>query len=188
MYHMKHMFRNKYFALIALVSLLVVGCGKDSSNPAEDSDHAATTTLILQFKQGGTLKYEYVFDDPDGIGGNNPVRFDKISLPKGQTFEVEVVLQNKIGGTTKDMTASIRDAGKYHELFFLPSGFAIQITKTDKDALGFPLGLSSTWVTPAAPASGKLKVTMQHLVIKKAVNQPTDGHSDISVDFDAEIL
>lgn len=186
-YTMKFTWFGRLSFWILVAGLAISGCKKDSSNPAEDTDHSAVTTLILQFSQGGTLKHAFGFDDPDGSGGNNPVRYDKIILPPGQTFDVEVVLQNKTGGTIKDMTASIRDAARFHEFFFLPAGFSLSVTKTDKDVNGFPVGLKSTWVTPAAPASGKLKVTLQHLVIKKPVNQPTDGHSDISIDFDAEI-
>lgn len=174
-------------SILFLMGLLLSACSKNSSNPAEDTDHAAVTTLLLQFKQAGVIKYEYGFDDPDGVGGNAPVRFDKLVLPPGQSFEVNLVLQNKIGGTTRDMTANIKDAGKYHEFFYLPSGLTLPITKNDKDALGFPLGLETTWNTPPAAASGNLKVTLQHLLIKKAVNQPTDGHSDINIDFTIEI-
>jgi hypothetical protein len=167
--------------------LLLVSCTKDSSNPAEDTDHSAVTTVILQFKQGGVIKFEYGFDDPDGIGGNAPTRFDKIVLDKGQTYLVDMVLQNKTGGSNKDMTASIRSAGKYHEFFYLPQGFSINITKEDKDELGYPLGMQTTWVTPSSPANGTLRFTLQHLLIKKAVNLPTDGHSDIAIDFMVEI-
>lgn len=172
--------------MLVAFALLLNGCSKDSSNPAEDTDHAAITTLLLQFKQGGVVKYEYGFDDPDGIGGNAPVRFDKIVLPPAQTFDVSVVLQNKTGGTTKDMTSLIRSAGKNHEFFYLPTGFSIGISKNDKDVLGFPLGLETTWVTPAT-TNGKMLVTLRHMIIKKAVNLPTDGHSDINVDFTVEI-
>lgn len=175
------------FGWLLAATILLASCSKDSSNPAEDTDHAAVTTVLLQFKQGGAIKYEYGFDDPDGIGGSAPTRFDKIVLDKGQTYSVDLVLQNKIGGTTKDMTASIRSAGKYHEFFYLPQGFSISITKEDKDELGYPLGMQTTWITPAAPANGTLRFTLQHLLIKKAVNQPTDGHSDIAIDFPIEI-
>lgn len=175
------------FGYLLASTILLAACNKNSSNPAEDTDHSAVTTAILQFKQGGVVKFEYGFDDPDGIGGNAPTRFDKIVLDKGQTYTVDLVLQNKTGGSTKDMTASIRSAGKYHEFFYLPQGFSINITKEDKDELGYPLGMQTTWVTPSSPANGTLRFTLQHLLIKKAVNLPTDGHSDIAIDFLLEI-
>lgn len=173
--------------ILVLAALLVAGCSKNSSNPAEDTDHAAITTILLQFKQAGVTKFEFGFDDPDGDGGNSPIRFDNIVLPRGQVYQVDVVLQNKVSGTVKDMTAVIRDAGRFHEFFFLPSGVAVDVVKNDRDMLGFPLGLQSTWTTPAVAGSGKMKVTLQHLLVKKAVNQPTDGHSDINVDFNIQI-
>jgi hypothetical protein len=183
---MKNSISLSSLSIFFAFTLLFTACSKNSSNPAEDTDHAAITTLLLQFKQGGVVKYEYGFDDPDGVGGNAPVRFDKIVLPPSQTFDVSVILQNKIGGTTKDMTAVIRDAGKFHEFFYLPTGLSIGITKNDKDVLGFPLGMETTWVTPVA-SNGTLKVTLQHMLIKKAVNLPTDGHSDINIDFAIEV-
>jgi hypothetical protein len=172
---------------LLVFTILLAACSKNSSNPAEDTDHAAITTVVLLFKQAGVTKFEYGFDDPDGIGGNPPTRFDKIVLDKGQTYKVEMVLQNKTGGSPKDMTANIRSAGKYHEFFYLPQGFSINITKDDKDELGFPLGMQTTWVSSATPSTGVLRFTLQHLVVKKSVNQPTDGHSDIAIDFPIEI-
>jgi hypothetical protein len=183
---MKSIFSPRLLVLVAAV-LLLAGCSKNSSNPAEDTNHAAITTVLLQFKQGGVTQFEYGFDDPDGDGGNAPTRKDNIVLPRGQTYEVSLVLQNKIGGTVKDMTTVIRDAGHYHEFFYLPTGLSIDITKNDKDKLGFPLGMQTTWRTPAAAAAGTLKLKLQHLLVKKAVNQPTDGHSDINVDFNVQI-
>jgi hypothetical protein len=47
--------------------------------------------------------------------------------------------------------------------------------------------MQTTWVTPSSPANGTLRFTLQHLLIKKAVNLPTDGHSDIAIDFLLEI-
>ena len=173
--------------LVAATLFMLTACSKKSQNPTEDADHAAITTVILSFKQAGVVKYEAVFDDPDGVGGNPPVRYDAIELQRGSTYDMDITLQNKQGGTTKDMTASIRNAGRFHEFFFIPAGVTVNITKNDKDTQGNPLGFNSTWVTQPVAGTGTLQLKLQHMLLKKEVNQPTDGHSDININFALQI-
>ena len=165
------------------------GCKKDVDNPEEDGAHNALTTISLKFSQGGVLKYEAIFDDPDGPGGANPVRFDDIVLQKGQTYQVSITLTNKTKNPPEDMTAVIQAAGHQHMFFFIPTDLpGLNITLTDSDRIGLPIGLESVWVTPATPQNGTLRVNLRHIAVgKTASSSPNSGHSDLLVDFATRI-
>jgi hypothetical protein len=176
----------KYFvSLFAVSVLLLSACKKDVKNPEEDGAHGVITTLSLKFSQGGVFKTEAVFDDPDGPGGNDPIRFDDIKLEKGQTYNMEMTLTNKTKTPNEDMTEVIRNAGHQHLFFLTPTNVpGLNISLTDKDRAGLPIGLSSTWQTPNSNQTGTVRVSLRHIAFgKSASSLPTAGHSDIQVDF-----
>lgn len=175
----------KNFTSLLLVILLMSSC-KKVDEAQNNSDHNAITTITLTFKQAGVQKSIAIFDDPDGIGGNNPIRFDTIKLQANQTYQVEINLQNKTGGSTKEMTAEIRTAGNEHEFFYTSNNVNISITKTDVDVNGFPLGITSTWQTSAATTTNTstVRVQLKHKPFNKGPNDDVSkGHDDININF-----
>ncbi len=171
---------------LIICGLMITGCLKDVTDPVDDSGHEPITTLSLLFYQEDELVGEAVFDDPDGPGGNDPVRFDTIFLQASQTYDVRISLADKTKDPPVDMTPVIRQAGHQHLFFFVPEGISdLQITITDYDRLGYPLGLETTWQAGhQAPQAGKLRVMLRHIAFGKSPNSlPTAGHSDIQVDF-----
>lgn len=184
----------RFFIMIILLlfcTILCTGCLKDVTDPVDDSGHEPVTTLTMTFHQGGELVAEAVFDDPDGPGGNDPVRFDTILLHAGQTYDVSITLADKTKDPPVDMTPVIRQAGHQHMFFFVPDGISgLQITITDTDRLEYPLGFETTWKTGhQAPQTGSLRVMLRHIAFgKNPDSPPTAGHSDIQVDFPLIIL
>jgi hypothetical protein len=176
---------KKIIPLVTVV-LLLVGCKKNVSDPTNDADHAAITTITLQFSQAGVVKKEVVFNDPDGVGGANPIRFDSIKLDKNQVYNATIILENKsAGATTVNMNSTIKSAGHQHEFFYIPEPTnLVTVEKLDKDNLGFPLGFDTRWTTPNTPAQGTTKIMLRHIVFgKTASNPPTIGHADIEIIF-----
>jgi hypothetical protein len=179
---------KKNIILLLILITSWVSCKKGVDNPANDADHTAITTLKIQFKQGTTVVGEFMFDDPDGVGGANPIRFDTIKLNKNQTYTATITLQNKSTGTVQDVTNIIKDAGTQHEFFYLPDNTlttaGLSIEKLDKDRLGLPLGFDSRWITPNTVVQGITKITLRHIVLGKSNNtSPTAGHADIEINF-----
>jgi hypothetical protein len=176
---------RKLLPFAFLITIFFNGCSKDASNPGNDGDHTAITTLIIRFSQAGVLRREVVFDDPDGVGGANPIRFDSIKLNRNQVYDATLILQNKSTGTTQEMNATIKAAGHQHEFFYVQDPTLTNtIEKLDKDKLGFPLGFDTRWTTPNLAQQGNIKVTLRHIVFgKTANNAPTIGHSDIEINF-----
>jgi hypothetical protein len=175
------------YALVAL--LLFTGCKKNVDNPEEDSAHNAITTFSIKFSQGGVVKYEAVFDDPDGAGGAAPIRFDEIVLAPGQTYQASITLTNKTKTPPEDMTAEVRSAGHQHLFYFTPTGVpGLTITSTDADRMGLPIGLESNWQTPATVHTGTTRIGLRHIATGKSSGSgPTSGHSDIQIDFVTKI-
>lgn len=176
---------KRVLVLVGMVAIAATSCKKvdDAQN---NTDHLAITTLTLTFKQAGVTKYTATFDDPDGIGGNNPIKFDTIKLQASQTYLAEITLQNKTSGTTVDMTEKVRAAGREHEFFYTANGVAINIAKTDVDILGHPLGFNSSWQTNAATIANTatIKVQLKHKPFNKGPNDDaTKGHDDININF-----
>lgn len=177
------------WSLLSVLCLTIVACKKGVKNPDNNADHDAITTVVLNFKQNGNTVATFTFDDPDGIGGNNPIKFDTIRLNANTTYNVSVTFLNKLVIPIKDMTLEIKNAGIEHEVFYTPTNANITITKTDRDANNYPLGLESTWVTSATTTTnGKLNFRLKHKPFIKGPNDTVDkGHDDINIDFELRI-
>ena len=81
----------KSFAVIIVATVLFIsGCSDNNViNPPNPNEEELITTVILNFLNlttGQTLTFE--FDDPDGEGGNPPVRFDSIRLANNSTYDL----------------------------------------------------------------------------------------------------
>lgn len=174
---------KKLGGFLLVLAVATTSC-KKTGNPNVEADHAAITTLTLSFSQNGTVVSTATFDDPDGFGGNAPVRFDSLRLAANSTYNMTVTLQNKTSGTVTDMTEEIRRAGNQHEFFFIPTnGLTFSATKLDRDINGFPLGFNNS-VTTGAVSNGNMLVKLMHKPLLKGPNDaPTVGHSDIEVNF-----
>jgi hypothetical protein len=171
---------------IVLVIIVFAACKKTSS-PNNETEHEAITTVTLVFKQGSNTFFTYVFDDPDGDGGNPPVRKDNIVLAANQSYNVEITLLNKTKTPATDVTPIIVQQATSHEFYFLPTNVNIATVKTDRDSNGFPLGFTSTWNTTTT-SNGTLRLKLMHKpLIKGPADNADKGHSDIDISFDARI-
>lgn len=163
--------------------LLSAGSCKKVATPNNETEHAAINGVELIFKQGNNVVGNFIAEDPDGDGGNPPTRIDRILLNSGQAYTVQVVIKNISNGVVKDITPTIQQQGREHEFFYLPTGLTLNITRTDKDSNGFPLGIYSNW-SAAAAGIGTITVKLMHKPLIKGPNDdPSKGHSDLQVTF-----
>ncbi len=180
-------FKSIMLALGAL-SLVVVGCKKDAVKPTDDHEHndgELITTLELKFSGKGVVNndttFVVTFDDPDGDGGNAPIKLDQINLLKNTDYSVELTLLDKSKTPYDTISNEVLEEADDH-LFFYSSNPVnlLNITITDKDSKNRNLGLLSNWRTNTAVGSGKVKVKLMH--------QPgvKDGKSEVG-DTDVEV-
>jgi hypothetical protein len=178
----------KQYSVIVFMFLMIAGsisCQK-ASDPNDENEHEAINKVSLSMTGGGATA-TFVMEDPDGDGGNPPTRIDTIRLKAGQTYTTAVSFKNLSGGVERDLTSGIASQGKAHEVFFLPAGVNLTITKTDKDANGYPLGLNSSWVVGAVGTGSVLIKLMHKSGIKGANDAPTLGHSDVQIQVPVRI-
>jgi hypothetical protein len=173
--------------LCIALSVSVISC-KKASMANNESEHQAINRIEMLFKQGSTTVSTIVAEDPDGDGGNPPSRIDNISLDINKTYDVEVKFFNISNGVTKDISPTIVQQAKQHEVYFILSGLTLSIEKKDKDDSGFPLGLISQWKTGGAGGQGSLLLKLMHKPIIKGPNDdPNKGHSDIAISFNINV-
>jgi hypothetical protein len=176
--------KNKInYLLILLITVGLFSC-KKASIAKNETEHLAINRIELIFKQAGTTVATAIAEDPDGDGGNPPSRIDPINLKINTTYDVETKFINIINGVSKDITPTIRQQGKEHEVFFVLTGLNFSIQKTDVDGNGFPLGLNSQWRTNNTVGNGAVLLKLMHKsLIKGANDSHTKGHSDIAISF-----
>ncbi len=178
----------KRHAASVLIGLCFAGsfsCQK-ASNPNDENEHEAINKVSLSMTGGGTTA-TFVMEDPDGDGGNPPTRIDTIRLKTGQTYTSSISFINLSGGAERDLTSGISAQGKAHEVFYIPSGVTLTITKTDKDANGYPLGLNSSWVAGPTGTGSVLIKLMHKSGVKGPNDAPTLGHSDVQIQVPVRI-
>lgn len=173
----------KKLLFVLLVIAISGGC-KKTATPADENEHESVNKIEFIFSTTGSAAKSFIVEDPDGDGGNPPSRIDTIKLNAGTTYTLDVKTFNLVNGVSKDITSVISSQGSSHELFFLPTGITLTITKNDKDRNNFPVGLNSTWVTGTA-GSGTLRFKVMHKPagIKGPNDAPTVGHSDIDLNL-----
>lgn len=169
---------------IALFALLLAGLScKKPSTPQDENEHEVINAVDLVFKKSGTTVATFTAEDPDGDGGNPPSRIDRITLQPGQTYTTEVVLRSIVNGSSTVVTGSISSQSAQHEFYYIPTGVATSITKTDKDINGYPVGINATWVTGTSGSGTILFKLMHKPLIKGPNDDPSKGHSDLAISF-----
>ncbi|MDP3468443.1 MAG: hypothetical protein Q8S11_08920 [Daejeonella sp.] len=180
---------KKYVIGVLSIALSVsaISC-KKASMANNESEHQAINRIEMLFKQSGTTVSTIVAEDPDGDGGNPPSRIDNISLDINKTYDVEVKFFNISNGVTKDISPTILQQAKQHEVYFILSGLSLSIEKKDKDDNGFPIGLISQWKTGNTGGQGSVLLKLMHKPLIKGPNDdPSKGHSDIAISFNLNV-
>jgi len=169
------------------LSVSVLSC-KKASMANNESEHQAINRIEMLFKEGGNTVATIVAEDPDGDGGNPPSRIDNINLEINKTYDVEVKFLNIVNGVTKDITPSIIQQARQHEVYYILSGLSFPIEKKDKDTNGFPLGLISQWKTGNVGGQGTVLLKLMHKPLIKGPNdESSKGHSDIAITFSLNV-
>jgi hypothetical protein len=166
------------------------GCSSDDVvNPPDPNESELITTLIINLKDSSSgVQSSFVFDDPDGEGGNPPTRFDTIIINANKTYFVELLLLNKSANPVDTISKEVLEEGVDHQLFYTTTNVSTVITYNDADANGNPIGLKSIWRDGAA-SNGKILVVLKHQpgIKAPAPGNPNIGETDVQVDFIARV-
>jgi hypothetical protein len=170
-------------AAVLSISVLMTACKKDDHDH-DDHNHdeeELITKVKLKFYQQGAFIEDYVWDDPDGDGGNVPA-IDTIKLSASTIYDS---VQVEFSNANEDITVEVRQENLDHEVFYTKSkNLPLVIFTTDVDDKGQPLGLTSIWTTTGTKTSGDVRITLKHKPgIKGSSDEISKGETDIDVRF-----
>lgn len=178
----------KSFVVFSFVAVLFMsGCSDNNVvNPPNPSEVELITTVILNFVNnttGQTLSFE--FDDPDGEGGNPPVRFDTIRLANNSSYDLEILLLDRSKTPVDTVSEEIEEEADDHQFFFTPVNADVSIIYLDFDKNNVPLGLRSRWTTGDI-SNGAVNIILKHQPGIKPTSGPGNpnlGETDVEVEF-----
>jgi hypothetical protein len=160
---MKYLNPTKSFLLFA-TSLFLASCSNDDNGPVNEEEVITTVTTTLT---GGGQVITLTSRDLDGDGPNDPLVNVSGNLTANTTYIGEVSFLNEITSPTEDITTEVEAEGEEHQIFYqLPTALG-NITYTDVDVNGKPIGLNFT-LTTGNTGTGNLTVTLRHLPNKSA--------------------
>ncbi|MBX0334859.1 hypothetical protein K3G39_16590 [Pontibacter sp. HSC-14F20] len=188
---MKKSFRP-YLAFLLMGSLLTFSACKDEEEPEPDHEHDVVTTVTLTLTPStGGEAVTATWEDLDGPGGNAP-EIDALVLSANTTYTGSLTFASEEAHGdhhhAHDLTSEIREEGIAHEIFYLvtPQDL-VDISKTDKDANGLPIGLETTATTTAA-GTGKMRIILKHQPgTKSSTSNENTGESDVDITFDTKV-
>ncbi len=158
--------------LVALVAFGMTAC----DDPADDDDAGEQefiTKVTLTFTEAGTSnEITLVWSDPDGDGEGDFT--GTLNLKHATTYTGTIELLNELADDEdeRDITEEIREEADHHQFFYTFSQALrpyADITITDEDENGLPLGLEFELVTTSLPegtasVNGTLNIVLSHYV------------------------
>ncbi|MEO0525994.1 MAG: GTP cyclohydrolase [Bacteroidota bacterium] len=196
--------RFKNFRLLALLFAaltIITSCSDDDDVPEEEEELEVITDVTLVFTNAAdaTDVVRASAQDPDGIGVQELVVQDEISLSASTTYTLTMEIFNNLETPGEDIGEEILDEDNEHQFFFSFSADAFAsptgdgnidtasdpLGYNDEDENGNPVGLSTSWTTPAETLmSGSFTARLQHQPdIKTATTGADDGDSDFDLTF-----
>jgi hypothetical protein len=170
----------KIITLLVITTLLTNSCSNDDYAVNEDELITTIITTLVSNDQTITL----ISRDLDGDGPNNPSITTSGNLVVGTTYTGSTKFLNELENPVEDITVELKEEGTDHQVFYqLPSSVG-NVTYTDKDTNGKPIGLNFTLVTGNSPTTGTLMITLKHLPNKTYEDiTKAGGNTDAAVSF-----
>lgn len=186
---MKQPFKLKpFYFLVALMVMGAQACKDENPNPDDqpvDETELITTAKLVITDSATGISNAFVFSDPDGEGGNNPVQFDSILLSANRTYTCKVILLDESKTPADSISNEVIEEAEDHLFVFQTTISGLRIQTTDKDNNNLPLGIRSLWRTTSA-GSGTVQVKLKHQPGVKT-GSPDPGETDLDIQFQCKI-
>ena len=153
--------------LFAILAMGFASC--ESDDPEEENDGEVITDVTLNFQELNAsgapigLVTSFKASDPEGIEVGSSPTIQNVTLTKGKTYRMTIVVSNEI--EKEDITKEILEEADEHQFFFL--GTAVTgniITVTYNDPSGKLIGLQNRAVVSSSPGTNnaQLRVVLRH--------------------------
>ncbi|MFS4468409.1 GTP cyclohydrolase [Maribacter sp. 2210JD10-5] len=195
-------FMNYRLLAILLTAFMISSCSSDDDAPEEENDEEVITNVTLIFTNTSDPNdvVRASAEDPDGEGVQELEVMDFITLSLDTEYTLTFEVSNALDpNDVEDITAEILKEDNEHQIFFSftdgafasPTGngnvdnASDPLNYNDEDENGNPVGLSTSWTTPAtSSAGGTFNVRLQHQPDLKTATTGADvGDSDFDLDF-----
>jgi hypothetical protein len=203
-FYMTRLFTATGMAMLSLFFL--ASCNNNDEPKKEDVPELITKVTLTFTPSGGGDAIMVTATDPDGEGVQNIAMDKPIALAKSTTYVLTINLINGLatqGQAGYDVSSEVETEGDEHQLFFSwtgdafsdPSGNgnidgrndAVNYTggTNSKDKNNRPLGLTTTWTTPASSVFGSaFRILLKHQPdLKSDTSDSTTGETDLDVTF-----
>ena len=177
-------------AALVIVSLFFHSCEKDEPVIVDPPEVITTLTYTLTPNDGGDT-VELSFKDLDGDGGNAPEIVGG-TLTTNTTYVGALGLLNEQESPAGDIGAEVSEEDEEHQFFFQTSIAGMDISYTDEDADGNPVGLNTELTTTDA-GNGTITIILRHEPSKGATGVSdgditnAGGETDIEVTFNVDV-
>lgn len=178
---------------LVLAALVTGGCSETSNAPDDANDHDVITTVTFTLRPTNVLgeTLVYVWEDIDGVGGNNPNRIDTMKLSAGVLYACTVKLENRSVNPIIDLTSSIQEEKDAHQLLYTISEQQGAVIVLDRDSRDLPVGLlfNLQSTSEPAPAPGTFTMSLYHYdkATDKVAGVP-GSETDVSIELPVRVL
>lgn len=179
------------YSLTAIAAITFTSCSDDDSAPEVINEEEVITTLNV-YLTSGQESVTLTSYDADGDGPNEPVLSVSGNLAANTTYVGTLEFLNQTVDPVEDITEEIVEESDDHQVFYSYNSFINNVTYTDEDANGFPLGVDFTLTTGDA-GEAVLALELIHLPIKDAEgvaegdSTNAGGGTDFSATFNVTV-
>ncbi|SHK14165.1 hypothetical protein SAMN04488007_2147 [Maribacter aquivivus] len=177
--------RNKTLKAVLALSLMatvMTSCSSDDDTPEVVNEEEIITTMTVTLTSAdGTATLQS--QDLDGDGPNAPV-ITADNLTANTTYSGSIELLNETETPAEDITEEVAEESDEHQFFFGLTGSLAEVTYTDTDEDGNPIGIEFELTTGDA-GSGTITITLRHEPKKPNDGTTADagGETDIAQTF-----
>jgi hypothetical protein len=186
---------------ILLLLFVLTSCDDD---PRKEDVPELITMVTLTFTPSAGDAVIVTATDPDGEGIQDVQVDGPIILSTGTTYTLQITLANQLADPLDpeyNLTAEVEEEGYEHMFFFSwtndafsdPSGDGNvdnrndAVNYNDQDKYGYPIGLSTEWVT-STEGSAAFRVVLKHQPgLKSATSTSSEGETDLDLTFQLEV-
>ncbi|MEM8847819.1 MAG: GTP cyclohydrolase [Bacteroidota bacterium] len=204
-------FMNYRLLALLFASLTMVACSDDDDAPEEEDELEVITNVTLVFTNDANPMDVITATavDPDGEGITPLQVQGGITLAADTQYTLTFEILNALDpDDVEDIGEEILDEDDEHQFFFSFTDGAFDspmgsgnispatgaINYNDQDDNGNPVGLSTTWTTPASGTTmGTFVARLQHQPpvndnpVKTSTSTSEDGDPDFNLSFDLTI-
>ncbi len=187
----REILKNKSIKSIVAVGVMTFGlmsCSNDDDNPEIVNEEEIITTMNVELSVAGGTTVTLQSQDLDGDGPNAPVINISGNLAANTTYTGTIELLNETETPAEDITEEVDEESDEHQFLFGFSGSISEITYSDQDGNGNPVGIMFELTTGDA-GTGTLQITLRHEPKKPNDGTLADagGETDIAQTFNVTV-